>query len=83
MKYNLLQREVAALLEMDTPLFSRIERGERTARKETVIRLSEVLKTDEKDLITLWLADQVLNIVGDDKRAVDALNTALKVKKKH
>ncbi|MBS1539517.1 MAG: helix-turn-helix transcriptional regulator [Bacteroidetes bacterium] len=36
---NLLQRQVASLLEIDTPMLSKIERGERKAKKEQVIRL--------------------------------------------
>ena len=33
---NLLLRQVASLLEMDTAQLSKIERGERQAKKETV-----------------------------------------------
>jgi transcriptional regulator with XRE-family HTH domain len=34
---NLLQREVAGFLDMDTPMLSKIERGERKAKKEQVL----------------------------------------------
>ena len=72
---GLLQRQVAALLEIDTPLYSKIERGERIAKKEVAVHLATILKVDEKKLLTLWLADQVYDVVKDEKQAGDALKT--------
>jgi transcriptional regulator with XRE-family HTH domain len=72
---GLLQRQVAALLEIDTPLYSKIERGERIAKKEVAVNLASILKVDEKELLTLWLADQVYDVVKDEKQAGDALRT--------
>lgn len=34
---GLLQRQLAANLEIDTPMFSKIERGERKAKREQVL----------------------------------------------
>lgn len=75
---NLLQRQVAPLLEIDTPLLSKIERGERTAKKETVIKLAHILKADEKELLTLWLADQLYDVAKDEDVALTALQVAEK-----
>ena len=36
---KLLQRHLAASLEIDTPMFSKIERGERKAKREQVLKL--------------------------------------------
>lgn len=72
---GLLQRQVAALLEIDTPLYSKIERGERIAKKEVAVNLASILRVDEKELLTLWLADQVYDVVKDEKQAGDALKT--------
>ena len=38
-----LQRQLAALLEIDTPIFSEIERCVRRAKREQVIKLAEYL----------------------------------------
>ena len=38
---GVLQRQLAALLEIDTPMFSKIERGDRRAKREQVIKLAE------------------------------------------
>jgi transcriptional regulator with XRE-family HTH domain len=77
-KNNLLQRQLASLLDMDTPLLSKIERGERTAKKEAVSQLAQILKTDEKELLTLWLADQLYNVAKDEDVALTALQVAEK-----
>ena len=39
-EYGVLQRRLAALLEIDTP-FSKIERGDRRAKREQVIKIAE------------------------------------------
>ncbi|KAB2807667.1 helix-turn-helix domain-containing protein [Phaeocystidibacter luteus] len=75
---KLLQRQVAARLELDTPLLSKIERGERRARHEHVAALAKIFNVDEKELITLWLADQVLELVKDQVEAENALSIASK-----
>lgn len=73
---GLLQRQLAANLEIDTPMFSKIERGERRAKREQVLKLAELLKTDANELLTVWLADQVYEIVKDEETATGALRVA-------
>jgi transcriptional regulator with XRE-family HTH domain len=71
---GLVQRQLAAGLEIDTPMYSKIERGERKAKREQVIKLAKMLNTDTDDLLTLWLAGQVFEIVKDEKVAKAAMN---------
>ncbi len=73
---DLLLRQVAAYLEIDTALLSKMERGERRLTREQVVALSKHFGVDEKDLLTLWLSDKILNSVKDDKYAALALNKA-------
>lgn len=74
-KQNLLLRQVAAHLEVDTALMSKIERGDRNASKQQVIQIAKFLKANQDELLTLWLADKLENVVGDEKDlAPDALN---------
>ena len=74
---GVLQRQLAALLEIDTPMFSKIERGDRRAKREQVIKLAEYLHQDEKEMLTLWLADKVLDAVdGEDELCSDAITVA-------
>ena len=37
---GILQRQIAAYLEIDTPMFSKIERGDRRAKRNQVIQMA-------------------------------------------
>ena len=78
---KLLQRQLAAILEIDTPMFSKIERGDRRAKRGQVITLAQQFKVDERELLTLGLADQILDAleVDDDKLKQEAIKIALQV----
>lgn len=80
---GLLQRQLAANLEMDTPMFSKIERGERKAKREHVEQLALLLSVDFSDLLRIWLSDQIVELVKDEPQAGAALQTALNELKKH
>lgn len=60
---GILQRQVAAYLEIDTPMFSKIERGDRRAKRCQVTKLAEYFHLEEKELLTLWLADRILDAI--------------------
>ncbi|RCW92411.1 helix-turn-helix domain-containing protein [Winogradskyella arenosi] len=75
---GLLQRQLSAQLEIDTPMFSKIERGERRAKREQVLKIAELLKVDTQELLTLWLTDQVLEVILNEKQALQALKMAEK-----
>jgi transcriptional regulator with XRE-family HTH domain len=84
---GLLQRQLAATLEIDTPMFSKIERGDRKAKREQVLTLAKLLGGKEEELLTLWLADQVYDLIKDEEVGVKAMQVAeeeikLKVKRK-
>ena len=75
---KLLQRHLAAVLDMDTPMFSKIERGERPAKREQVIAIAKILTTDENELLTLWLADKILDVIENEKELANkALDMAI------
>lgn len=73
---KMLLRQVAPLLDMDTALLSKIERGERQAKKETVLKIAKILKVKEDELLTLWLADQIYDVVKDEDNALKAMMVA-------
>lgn len=76
-EHGVLQRQLAALLEIDTPMFSKIERGDRRAKRTQVIQLAEYFNIDKNELLTLWLADKVLDAVEDeDELKHDAIEVA-------
>ena len=74
---GVLQRQVAAYLEIDTPMFSKIERGDRRAKRSQVIQMATYFKVNEKEMLTLWLADKVLDALGgEDELKFTAIETA-------
>jgi len=81
-KLHLYLRQVAPLLEMDTAQLSKIEKGQRQLKKEQIPLLAEILKADKVELETLWLADQLMQLVKDEPTANEALKTVSKKIKK-
>lgn len=70
---HLLQRQLAAELEIDSPMFSKIERGDRKAKREQVLHLAKLLDADIDELLTLWLAGQVYELIEDEAVAKEVL----------
>lgn len=75
-EHHFLQKHIAAHLDIDTPMLSKIERGERKAKKQHVILLANILQTQQSDLLTLWLADQVYDVVKNEEVALKAIQVA-------
>lgn len=64
---QLLQRQVSATLEIDNALYCKIERGDRSAKREQVVKLADLFHTDTKELLVLWLADQIVEVIEKEK----------------
>jgi HTH-type transcriptional regulator, competence development regulator len=75
---NLLLRQVAPFIDMDTPLLSKIERGERQARKDTIPLFAKLLKANKDELMTLWLADQLFDVIKGEPMANQAIKELTK-----
>ena len=75
---DLLLRHVAASLDVDTAMLSKIERGERKAKREQVIEFAKLLHLNENDLLTLWLADKVYDVIQEEDLGLNALKVAEK-----
>lgn len=65
---QLPQRQLAAALDIDTATYCKIEKGDRRAKREQVDTIAELLNTDKDELLSLWLADQVIDIIKDEKK---------------
>jgi transcriptional regulator with XRE-family HTH domain len=78
---GLLLRQIAAQLETDTAYISKLERGERRAKREQVIQLAALLSANLDELLIFWLADQVYVLVKNEKiakQAISLVNSELK-----
>jgi transcriptional regulator with XRE-family HTH domain len=85
-KQNLYLRQVAPLLEMDTAQLSKIEKGSRLLKRDQIPVLAEILNADSNELLVLWLADQLYEVVKDEDvalKAIDAAQETLKSNKRN
>lgn len=62
---------MAAVLEIDTLMYCNIERGSRPIKRAQVEALLKFLSIDEKELLTLWLADKVLEVLEGEKKLAE------------
>jgi len=69
-------RTVAAYLDIDQAILSKIERGQRNASRAHVVKLAEFFKIKESDLLVSWLSDKLLYEVADEDVALKALQVA-------
>jgi transcriptional regulator with XRE-family HTH domain len=73
---GLLLREVAAQMEVDPSLLSKIERGDKRATRVQVVQMGRMYKADEKDLMVSYLSERVVYQVEDEDLAIEALKVA-------
>jgi transcriptional regulator with XRE-family HTH domain len=73
---GLVQREIAAILEVDTAYVSKMESNEKPVSRHHLKKLSQLLEVREEELHTLWVADRVYNVVKGEKVAVNAIHLA-------
>ncbi|WP_158856506.1 helix-turn-helix domain-containing protein [Lunatibacter salilacus] len=69
-------RTVAAYLDIDQAILSKMERGKRNASREQVIKLAEYFKVKERELLLLWLSDKLLYAVAEEALGYEALQVA-------
>jgi transcriptional regulator with XRE-family HTH domain len=75
---GLLQRQVAAELDVDTAYVSKMENYDKPVSKAYLSKLAGLYGVDPKVLFTLWLADKVYDVVKDQEVALEAMEVAKK-----
>ena len=71
-------RKVAAELDIDTSILSKIERSERVATKEMLPILAKTLEIQDKEIQIEFIQSTVLSELGDLEFLVDGLKNVLK-----
>lgn len=71
-------RKVAAELDIDTSILSKIERSERVATKEMLPTLAKTLEIQEKEIQIEFIQSTVLSELGDLEFLADGLKNVLK-----
>ena len=69
-------RTIAAFLDIDQAILSKIERGHRKSTRENVVKLAKYFKVNENDLLVTWLSDKVAYELRDEEVALQALQVA-------
>ena len=77
-KQNLYLRQVAPLLEMDTAQLSKIEKGLRQLKRELIPILANILKVESEEILTLWVAAQIIDVTSGEDVALKAIQVAEK-----
>jgi transcriptional regulator with XRE-family HTH domain len=75
---SLLLRQVAAEIEIDQALLSKIERNERMPTKEQVKRFAKFFGKSENELLVAFLSDKLVYEVRDEEVALKAMQVAEK-----
>lgn len=78
-----LLRQMAALLDVDPTILSKMEREERPFKKENIIKVAEICNFDKEELLTMWLADKICDVVKDEDVALEAIELAKKQRKQN
>ena len=73
---GLLLRQLAAIVDVDTAILSKIERGERKARREQIEKIANALELDNEDLLIEYLSENIAYEILDEKKAYDVLRVA-------
>jgi transcriptional regulator with XRE-family HTH domain len=72
---GMLLRQLSALIEVDSAILSKIERGERKARREQVVKIAKALELDVKELLIEYLSENIAYEILEE----DSANYVLKV----
>ncbi|MDP3642809.1 MAG: helix-turn-helix transcriptional regulator [Bacteroidota bacterium] len=69
-------RRVAALIDIDVAILSKMERGERKLTKDVVLKLADIYKYNTDDLLVLFLTDKIMYEIKDEDLGEKALKVA-------
>lgn len=75
---GLLQRQIAAELEVDTAYISKIESNEKPLSRIHLKKIAPLLGIVEEELLILWLADKLFDMAKDEVVGMKALEEAKK-----
>lgn len=77
-KKGMLLRQLASQMDIDASILSKIERGERKATKEQIIKLAEILSLNKNQLLIQYLSEKIAYEIADEDVANQTLKAAEK-----
>ena len=75
---GLLQRQVAAELDVDTAYISKMENNDKPVSKSHLEALAKVYDLPERELMPFWLGEKVLHVLEGNEYSIEALNLVIK-----
>ena len=69
-------RKVAALLDVDVAILSKMERGQRRVSKDIVYKLAKIYDQSTEELMVLYLSGKVMEAIEEEDLASQALLVA-------
>ncbi len=77
-KKELLMRELAYKVDVDTAVISKIEKGDRKPTKEQLHKYAVALDIDHTYLHNLWLSEKVYQELKEEDNALEVLKLVTK-----
>ena len=75
-KKELLMRQLASIIDVDTSMISKIENGYRNPTKEQINKIASALEIDNKMLLSMWYAEKIYQEIKNEDKALDILKLA-------
>ena len=69
-------RTVAAALDIDQAILSKLERGLRNPSRDLVVKMANYFEMNEDDLLVAWLSDKLVYELADEELGLKALQMA-------
>ena len=71
---GLAQKDIAEVLSVDVPMYSRYVRGLRPLKVVLIPIIASILNVDRVELRKMWIADKVLSVVNEEEDAGEILS---------
>lgn len=75
-KKKLVLRDISTELGIDIAILSKIERGERRATKDQILKLADILEIDKESILVQYLSERILYEIKDEDLGIKALKVA-------
>ncbi len=75
-KNGLLLRQLAAQLDIDTAILSKIERSERKPTRDQIFKIANIFKLDKDELLIQYLSEKIAYEIADEDVAIKTLKVA-------
>lgn len=73
---GLLLRQVAAYVDIDQAILSKVESNERKPTKDLILKIAEILQLDKQELLIQFMSDKIAYEIGNEDCAGKVLKVA-------